>query len=1050
LPDVAIAGHIGGLVILYHAPSSISNPPTPTHIATSARTATPSPVFTPTNTPTPTFTPTNTTTPIPTLVFSPTPISAGDTGRVSVNSSGMEANNSSTGSSISLNGRYVGFISNANNLVSGDTNGVYDSFIHDRQTGATIRVSVGSNGVQANDASYYPSASADGRYVTFYSFATNLVPGDTNGVSDIFMRDPQAGLTTRISVNSDGVQANRPSSFPSISADGRYITFYSSATNLVPGDTNGKDDVFLYNVQTSTITRISVDSSGGQANDDSTDVSISTDGRYITYYSSATNLVPSDTNGAWDVFLYDQQTGVTTLVSVNFSGVQANGQSYNPFISGDGRFITFTSYATNLTSDNVSGLFVRDLQTGVMTLVSVDSNGIPANDWSYGPYISSDGRYVTFTSHATNLVAGDSNAVPDGFVHDTQTRVTKRVSVGSNGTQANNESSVSAISGDGQYIVFSSPATNLVTGDTNLASDVFVHRQSFLPPPTPTATPSYSYNPLYLSLTSSQTIGGVSSSDEDILKFDGTNWSLFFDGSDVGVGSPDLFGFSVVDADTLLMAFSANVTVNGITATPQDVLRFEATSLGTNTAGTFYMYLDGSDVGLDASGESIDSVSLLPDGRVLISTTSSPSVPGVFGKDEDVLAFTPTSLGDVTSGSWAMYFDGSDVGLADASGEDVDALDVVGGNIYLSTLDNFAVTGVSGADEDVFVCVAISVGDVTACNYSSTLYFDGSTWGLASNDVDAFNFLSVGPVPISTFTSTPSHTPTSTLTLTPTNTPTPTLSPTATFTPTPTSTFTAGPSLTPTDTPTNTATFTPTNTSTPTHTATATFTPTATATPSQTFTPSPTSSASDVIFADGFESGNFSAWSANKTDSGDLSVTASSALVGSNGMQVLVDDTVSVYVTDELPLGERRYRARFYFDPNAITLLDGQDFYVFNGYDTSSVFQVQFGFSAGNYRIRLRQQNDANGTTSTAWVTITDAPHSIEIEWQAATGVGTDNGVATLWIDGIQSGNLGGLDNDTRRIEYVRLGAISGLNAGTAGTYYLDAFESRRQTYIGP
>ena len=167
-------------------------------------------------------------------------------------------------------------------------------------------------------------------------------------------------------------------------------------------------------------------------------------------------------------------------------------------------------------------------------------------------------------------------------------------------------------------------------------------------------------------------------------------------------------------------------------------------------------------------------------------------------------------------------------------------------------------------------------------------------------------------------------------------------------------------------------------------------------------------------------------------------------------MQVVVDDTVSVYVTDERPSTEPRYRARFYFDPNAITLLDGQDFYIFNGYDTSSVFQVQFGFSAGNYRIRLRQTNDSAGTTSTAWVTISDAPHVIEIEWRAASAAGANDGSATLWIDGLQSGNLGGLDNDTRRIEYVRLGAISGLNAGTAGTYYLDAFESRRQTYIGP
>jgi hypothetical protein len=317
---------------------------------------------------------------------------------------------------------------------------------------------------------------------------------------------------------------------------------------------------------------------------------------------------------------------------------------------------------------------------------------------------------------------------------------------------------------------------------------------------TPTATPSYSYNPLYLSLTSSQTIGGVASSDEDILRFDGQNWSMLFDGSDVGVGSPDLFAFSFIDSDSILMSFTANVTVNGITATPQDVLRFDATSLGSTTAGTFSLYFDGSDVGLDSTSENIDSLSLLPDGRLLISTNGSPTIPGLStGKDEDVLAFTPATLGNTTSGTWSIYFDGSDVGLADTNNEDVDALDVISnGNIYLSTLGDFAVNGLSGFDEDVFICTPTSIGDVTACNYSPTLYFDGSTWGLSANDVDAFNFLATGPIP----TITPSNTPTRTTTPVATNTPTRTPSPTATFTRT----------ITPTRTPTKTVTATVTPT----------------------------------------------------------------------------------------------------------------------------------------------------------------------------------------------------------------------------------------------
>jgi len=303
------------------------------------------------------------------------------------------------------------------------------------------------------------------------------------------------------------------------------------------------------------------------------------------------------------------------------------------------------------------------------------------------------------------------------------------------------------------------------------------------PPP-----PGSSNQSLYLSLTSSQTIGGVASADEDILRFDGTNWSLFFDGSDVGVGTPDLFAFSFLDADTLLMSFGTNVTVNGIAATPQDVLRFDATSLGSTTAGTFSLYFDGSDVSLaDATNEKIDALSLLPDGRLLLSTNGNPGVTGVSGgRDEDVLAFSPTSLGNTTSGTWSLYFDGSDVGLGETSGEDVDALDVVGGNVYLSTHDNFSVSGLSGADEDVFVCAATSTGDVTACNYSPSLYFDGSTWGLTANDVDAFHFIASGPVP----TAIPTHTPTRTPTALPGPTNTPTRTPTATGTSTGGSAFT--------------------------------------------------------------------------------------------------------------------------------------------------------------------------------------------------------------------------------------------------------------------
>jgi hypothetical protein len=281
---------------------------------------------------------------------------------------------------------------------------------------------------------------------------------------------------------------------------------------------------------------------------------------------------------------------------------------------------------------------------------------------------------------------------------------------------------------------------------------------------TPAPTPPYSYQPLYVSFADSQTVGGITASDEDILKFDGKKWRLFFDGSDVGIGSSDLVAFSIVDADTILMAFNTNLTVNGIAATPQDVLRFDATSLGGRTAGAFRLYFDGSDVGLDDGiNEKIDTLTLRPNGRLLISTNGHPVVPGVSSaKDEDVLGFSPTSLGRTTRGTWFMFFDGSDVGLGETAGEDIDAFDIRSGKVYLSAQGDFSVTGAHGADEDVFVCMPSSLGINTACNYSPRLYFDGSRWGLAANDVDAFNFLSLGSMATPTPTAGPSVTPTAT------------------------------------------------------------------------------------------------------------------------------------------------------------------------------------------------------------------------------------------------------------------------------------------------
>jgi Tol biopolymer transport system component len=451
----------------------------------------------------------------------------GNTTRVSVATGGGQANSGSFDPSISADGRYVAFVSAATNLVSGDTNGAWDIFVHDRQTGQTTRVSVATGGGQANLDSLDPSISADGRYVAFVSAATNLVSGDTNNFQDIFVHDRQTGQTTRVSVASDGTQANGHSYAPSISADGRYVAFASLASNLVSGDTNGAWDVFVHDRQTGETTRVSVASDGTQAIGFffGSSPSISADGRYVAFDSWATNLVSGDTNDKPDVFVHDRQTGQTTRVSVSSDGTQANNGAIYPSISADGRYVAFESNSTNLVSgdtNSVTDIFVHDRQTGQTTRVSVSSDGTQANGgpgWSGNPSsISADGRYVAFHSYADNLVSGDTNSATDIFVHDRQTGVTTRVSIASDGTQANGFSASPSISADGRYVAFMSGATNLVSGDTNNDWDVFVHGREGNIAPTVVSITRADPNPtsaasVTFTVTFSKAVTGVDASD---------------------------------------------------------------------------------------------------------------------------------------------------------------------------------------------------------------------------------------------------------------------------------------------------------------------------------------------------------------------------------------------------------------------------------------------------------------------------------------------------------------------------------------------------------
>lgn len=345
------------------------------------------------------------------------------TARASTAPGGLDGNGDSFGAAISADGQYVAFYSYAKNLLGPgmDTNEKRDVFVQERATGRLFRASVSNGkGEQAvGGHSESPRISADGRHVAFRSAAKNLVPNDPS-VADAFVHDWTITETIRVSVGVGGTQPDGESHEVSISGDGRLIAFASFATNLVPGDTNGKLDVFVYDRVTRETRRVSVSSEGVQGDHDSNEPSISLDGRWVAFTSQARNLVPDDGKYRSDVFVHDLHTGTTRRVSVRSDGGEADAPSSRSSISADGRYVVFQSEATNLVSGDTNDsqdIFLHDVWTGETTRVSVRSDGTGRSGSSEWPSVSADGCIIAFQSFA-QLVAQDTDGQPDIYIRE--------------------------------------------------------------------------------------------------------------------------------------------------------------------------------------------------------------------------------------------------------------------------------------------------------------------------------------------------------------------------------------------------------------------------------------------------------------------------------------------------------------------------------------------------------------------------------------------------------------------------------------------------------
>lgn len=357
---------------------------------------------------------------------------------------------------LSADGRYVAFDSGADNLAAGADNG--GVFVRDRAAGTNAAVSIRANGT-VDDASDTPAISGDGRFVAFVSDDANLVPGGNSNFYQVFLRNRTTGVTTRISTKLNGNQATDDSDRPSLSNDGRYIAFESDSPGLVVGDTNAWTDVFVRDRLANTTRRVSLTSTGAQADIGGENPSINGDGRFVAF-SSSDRLTPNDTNAVPDIYVRDVVANTTTLVSVAGNGAVSNGFSDSPRISANGRYVVFTSAATNLDgladTNDAPDVFVRDLVAHTTQRVSMSSGGGLAHGAAARPTISGNGRFVTYQSTAADAVGGDTNNVTDGFVYDRTLGQTSRVTTDSAGGQLLLGGTQPVVSADGRIVAFAS------------------------------------------------------------------------------------------------------------------------------------------------------------------------------------------------------------------------------------------------------------------------------------------------------------------------------------------------------------------------------------------------------------------------------------------------------------------------------------------------------------------------------------------------------------------------------------------------------------------
>jgi Ca2+-binding RTX toxin-like protein len=402
------------------------------------------------------------------------PINRNSIRRISVAGDGSEGSEGAGGGVFSPDGSKVAFLSSSPELVPGGGNGTITVLVKDLRTGVVTEIGVAAGGGSPDDHSAAPVFSPDGSKIAFLSWASNLVAGDTNKTPDLFVKDLVTGVVTRVSTTASGAQSHDSdsTSFDDyvFSADGRKIAFTSYASDLVAGDGNGQPEIFIKDLVSGAVTRVGVTKTGVEADGSLFHPIFSPDGSKIAFESTATNLVPGDTGEPGGLFVKDLASGAITRV-----GPAAIREAA---FSADWSKVAFVSSSSSLVAGDGNerdDVFVQDLRTGTITRVNTTADGRESAGWVVGgPVFSPDGTKVAFYSDAPGLDPADTGYVTDLFVKDLATGAITRISLAASGVPADGDSYDLSFSPDGRALIFTSNATNLVVGDGNDLGDVFV------------------------------------------------------------------------------------------------------------------------------------------------------------------------------------------------------------------------------------------------------------------------------------------------------------------------------------------------------------------------------------------------------------------------------------------------------------------------------------------------------------------------------------------------------------------------------------------------